>query len=215
MNKLLKLSALFCLFFSLSGCKTLKSARVHAPPTYVDGVPQDLHYEKLALRTQEMAPEGEIPLDPKEAYLLAIQEIEQRGVRVLPKGDSDIEQWDQFTTTFPGVILVAPNWEERSEANRAVVLWHEIVHLRQYEKYGPVLMGLMYLTSEGRWAMEVQAYRETFRVHRLFGVPEETIRKAMVSRAERLYVSYELGTMPRDYAIEKAVEIWMLDSPNP
>ena len=33
--------------------------------------------------------------------------------------------------------------------------------------------------------------------------------------AASLYDGYDLGGMPKKYAIEKAVEIWMLDSPNP
>lgn len=215
MNKLLRFSLLFSLFFSLAGCKTLNSVRVHGPPAYVDGVPQDLHYEKLAYRTQEMAVEGEIPSDAKEAYLVALQEIEDQGVRVLPKAESGYEQWDNFTTAFPTVILVAPDWEERSYANRAATLWHELVHLREYDEHGELLMGLMYWTAEGRWSMEVQAYRETFRVYRILGEPEENIRKAMRPRAEKLYEGYQLELMPREYAVEKAVEIWMLDSPNP
>jgi len=44
---------------------------------------------------------------------------------------------------------------------------------------------------------------------------EEDIRKRMLPRAESLYTGYELGGMPKDYALQKAVEIWMLDSPNP
>jgi len=63
--------------------------------------------------------------------------------------------------------------------------------------------------------MEVQAYRETFNVLRIFGTPEDQIRASMERRAVRLYEAYQLGAMPREYAIERAIEIWMLDSPNP
>jgi len=215
MNKLLRFSLLFCVIFSLTGCKTLNSVRVQGPPVYKDGVPQDLHYEKLALRTQEMAKEGEIPSDPKEAYLLAEQKIKELGVQIIPKAPTGFEQWDQFTTAFPSAILVKPGWEERSYASRAPTMWHELVHLRQYKKHGELLMGLMYFTAEGRWAMEVQAYRETFNVLRIFGTPEDQIRASMERRAVRLYEAYQLGAMPRDYAINRAIEIWMLDSPNP
>lgn len=200
-----------CLF--LTGCPALSSVKVHAPPQYEDGVPTDTFYEDLALRTSEMAPEGHIPSDPHEAWLLAMQEIEDNGIEIVPKAEGEFEQWTKFTTTFPSKIFTATHWDQMDEATQAVILWHEIVHLREYDEHTPLLMGLMYFTAEGRWALEVQAYRESFRVKRLFGVAEEQIRKEMRPRAERLYESYELGTMPREYAVEKAVEIWMLDSP--
>jgi hypothetical protein len=212
MNKLLTSILPVLLLLVMGGCRTLSSVRVHAPPQYEDGVPSDLHYEKLAVRTQEMAPDGFIPSDPHEAYELALAEIAKQDVQVLPKAEAGFEQWDRFTTAYPSVILVAPDWDERSEVSKAATLWHELVHLREYDEYGELLMGLMYLTAEGRWAMEVQAYRETFRVYRIFGEPEENIREAMRSRAEALYDGYQLALMPREYAIEKAVEIWMLDS---
>jgi hypothetical protein len=195
----------------LSGCPGT-SVRVHAPPQYADGVPSDTYYEKLAMRTSEMAPEGAIPSDPHEAWLVAMQEIEDHGIEILPKA-SGIEQWQKFTTTFPTKIYVSVDWDEKSEDVQAEILWHELVHVREYDEHGELLMGLMYITAEGRWALEVQAYRESFRVARTFGVPEERIRDRMHPRAESLYESYELGLMPREYAVEKAIEIWMLDSP--
>jgi len=203
-------SAVACSFLLLAGCPGL-AVKVHAPPQYEDGVPSDSYYEDLARETSEMAANGVIPSDPHEAYLLAMQEIEDNGITILPKAEG-IEQWQKFTTTFPTKIYVAATWDEMSEPTKAEILWHEIVHVREYDKHTPLLMGLMYVTAEGRWALEVQAYRESYRVKRLFGVPEEEIRKMMKPRAESLYESYELATMPHDYAIDKAVEIWMLDS---
>jgi hypothetical protein len=212
MNKLLTNLLPLLLIFMLGGCRTLSSVKVHAPPQYEDGRPTDLHYENIARRTQEMAPEGRIPADAREAYLLALDELEARGIKVLPKAESGYEQWDQFTTTFPHTILVAPGWDELSYASRAATLWHELVHVREYEEYGELLMGLTYFTAEGRWAMEVQAYRETFRVLRILGRSEEDLRKSMHARADGLYEGYSLGSMPREYAVETAIDIWMLDS---
>lgn len=208
MRKLLG-STFACLLFA--GCPGM-TVKVHAPPQYEDGVPTDTYYEDLARETQDMAPEGVIPEDPHEAYLLAMQEIEDNGIEVLPKAVG-IEQWEKFTTTFPTTIYVSADWDEKSEASQTETLWHELVHVREYDRHTPLLMGLMYFTSEGRWALEVQAYRESFRVKRIFGVSEKDIRKMMRPRAEALYKSYELGTMPHGYAVDKAVDIWMLDSP--
>ena len=210
MRKVL-LSALLGSALLSTSCKSL-GVRVHAPPTYTGNVPSDTYYEELAAETTEMATAGEIPADPHEAYLLAKQEIDDRGIEIVPKAEG-YEQWDKFTTTFPTKIFVAKGWDEYTEDRKAVILWHELVHVREYDRHTPLLMGLMYVTSEGRWALEVQAYRETFRVERKFGVPEDRIRENMDVAAEKLYEEYELGTMPRDYAIGKAIEIWLLDVP--
>jgi len=197
-----------------TGCPHGPPIDIVGPPAYDEsGVPSTPFYEELANRTSEMAAEGVIPSDPHEAYVLAMQEIEDNGIRILPKAEG-IEQWEKFTTTFPTKIFVAKDWDEMSEATQAEILWHEIVHVREYDAHTPLKMGLMYVVAEGRWALEVQAYRESYRVKRLFGASEETIRGFMRPRAESLYTSYELGAMPKEYAIEKAIEIWMLDSPD-
>jgi len=210
----LLVSLLTCLLIALGGCRGV-AVKVHAPPQYSEaGVPSDLYYEKLAHETADLSAEGEIPSDPHEAFLLAQQQIKDHGIDLVPKAEG-VKEWEQFTTTFPTKIFVATDWDEKSEAAKAEILWHELVHVRQYDRHTPLLMGLMYVMSEGRWALEVEAYRESFRVQRIFGVPEDKIRAQMKPRAEKLYKEYEFGTMPRDYAVNKAVEIWMLDSPNP
>jgi hypothetical protein len=205
-------AVLACSFLMLGSCRSLGSIKVHGPPQYSEeGVPSDLYYEELAAETQDMAPPDLIPADPEEALRVAEQQIADHGIEIVPKAEG-IEQWEKFTTTFPTKIFVSKGWEEKSVASKAEILWHELVHVREYDRHTPLLMGLMYVTSEGRWALEVQAYRESYRVQRLFGVSEEDIRRQMEPRAVALYESYELGTMPRDYAVGKAVEIWMLDS---
>ena len=212
MNKILASLTVILMFF-MTGCPHGLPEGIAGPPSYENGAPQDPHYEEMAMRTSEMAAEGEIPSDPHEAWLLAMQEIEDQGIRIVPKAEG-IEKWDKFTTTFPSKVFVSKDWDDKDEATQAIILWHEIVHLREYDAHTPLVMGVIYLSvSEARWALEVQAYRESFRVMRLFGMEEEQIQKRMRPRAERLYVGYELSTMPKDYALDKAVEIWMLDAP--
>lgn len=198
----------------VTGCPHGLSLEVVGPPAYDEkGVPSNSFYEDLARRTSELAAEDEIPSDIHEAWLVAKQQIDDNGIRIIQKVGR-IEQWNKFTTTFPTKIYVAKNWDDMSEAWQAIILWHELVHVREYDIHTALKMGTMYIVAEGRWALEVQAYRESFRVMRKFGMPEKDIRDRMLPRAEALYEGYELGAMPHDYAISKAVEIWMLDSPD-
>lgn len=210
MKKVLAIAAFGFTFF-VAGCPHGPPVEIVGPPVYDQGAPLDFFYEELAHRTSEMAPEGTIPSDPHKAWVLAMLAIEENGIRILPKAKG-LEKWEKYTTTFPTKIYVSTDWDQKSEAAQAEILWHEIVHLREYEAHTPLKMGLMYFVAEGRWALEVQAYRESFRMKRLFGASEENIRKAFRPRAESLYTGYELAAMPKKYAVEKAIEIWMLDS---
>lgn len=193
----------------LTGCP--HKLPVHPPPQYSeDGMPSDTFYEDLATLTSEMAGAGEIPSDPEEARQAAYSYLEERNIRIIPKAEG-YERWDKFTTTFPRSIFVSKNWDSMSVSAQAEVLWHEIVHVRQYDRHTPLGMGALYVLAEGRWALEVQAYRESFRVQRLFGLSEEQISERLRPRAEQLYTEYELRTMPREYAVEMAIEIWSRD----
>lgn len=208
MNKLLNF---FVLIFAvtLTGCPS-GSTEVPSIPDYIAGMPTHSYYERLAYETSEMAPEGAIPSDPAEALAEAERLIEERRIRILPKAEG-MEAWGKFTTTFPRKIYVATYFDELETPYQAVILWHELVHVRQYDLHTPKYMGLLYLVPEGRWALEVQAYRESFRVMRLLGMSDDAIKKQMLPTAEVLYKQYELGSMPQGYAINKAVEIWMID----
>lgn len=209
MNKLL-IPFLACFVLLVTGCPR-GATEVPELPMYIEGLPTTRYFENLAYETSEMAPEGAIPRDPEEALAEAQRLIKERHIRVLPKAEGH-EGWGKFTTTFPRKIYVATYYEDLGPKFKASTMWHELVHVRQYDRHTPKYMGMLYLTAEGRWALEVQAYRETFRAMRLFGVPEKAIQEQMVPTAEMLYEYYELGSMPRDYAITKAVEIWMTDS---
>jgi len=209
MNKLL-VSFLACLLFLVTGCPR-GATEVPEIPLYIEGLPTTRYYENLASDTSEMAPEGAISGDPEEALAQAQRLIKKRHIRILSKAEGH-EGWGKFTTTFPRKIYVATYYEDLGPKFKAATLWHELVHVRQYDRHTPKYMGMLYLTAEGRWAIEVQAYRETLRAMRQFGIPEKEIQKQMVPIAEMLYEQYELGSMPRSYAITKAVEIWMIDS---
>lgn len=201
-----------CLLLGLTGCPTF-TADVARPPTYDDNcTPSDQFYWELAASTVDMAATGEIPTDPMEAYKLALQEVEERNVKIIPKAQG-MEDWSKFNTTFPKKIYTSKEYNSYSDAGKAVVLWHEIVHLREYDRHGAAKFFTMYAFAEGRWALEVQAYRQSYRIRRLWGEDEESIRADMHPRIEEIYDAYDLSMMPRECAIQGAIGIWMEDSP--
>jgi hypothetical protein len=191
------------------GCPGV-AGHVPRPPTYENCVPSDPFYHDLAASTDDLSEPEEIPSNPHEALILAEQEIADNGISIEPKAQG-MEDWSKFTTTFPDTIFVSVEFPDMDESERAEILWHELVHVRQYDRIGTKSFLLMYALAEGRWALEVAAYRESDRVWRLFGASEEDVQVRAARRADSLYDRYELGLMPRECAVSRAVEVWALD----
>ena len=214
MNKLFPLPLLL-----LAGCPgfTYDAPR---PPTWDDECKMsEPYYMDLARGTQFLAKEGEIPSDPHMALEKARMLISDWDVDIEYKADG-IEDWSKFNTTFPTVIYVTKDFDSRSIEIQAVILWHEVDHLREYKEMGPAVFFQHYAFAEGRWALEVQAYRDGFRVMRLLGMSESSIRAKMTDQAESLFVGYELGQvnengpgMPKKCAVDVAIDIWTTDIP--
>ena len=76
-----------------------------------------------------------------------------------------------YVTTLGRTIYVPPNWPERTLASRYETLRHEMVHVRQFERYGFLLMALAYVflpmpigLAWCRYRLEREAYEESMRV---------------------------------------------------
>jgi hypothetical protein len=75
-----------------------------------------------------------------------------------------------YQTTIGATVYVTPDWNERPAAQRWVTLRHERVHLRQFRRYGLVVMALLYLLfplpaglAWFRARAEKEAYAESIR----------------------------------------------------
>ena len=89
------------------------------------------------------------------------------ALRVLTLGGQS-RYLSHYVTTLGSRIYLPDGWETRSDADRYVTLRHEAVHLRQFRRYGFVLMSFLYLIpvlpmglAWGRAVLEWEAYRET------------------------------------------------------
>lgn len=198
-------------FFVLGGCKSF-AATVQPPPTYDDKCqPQPSFWMDYALDTQDLAPEGYIPADPEEALAKAHAEIEKLGLRLVKKQKTGIEGIDGFSMTLPDTILLADDWDTKSVPSRAEILWHEIVHKRQWDRLDREGFLARYIVTAGKWSLEVPAYRESYRVQKLFGVSEAQMRKNIERRATSLYDKYLLGASMPECTKQTSIEIWSLD----
>lgn len=99
----------------------------------------------------------------------------------------------QYHTVIGDTLYVPTSWHTASEVDRAIVLRHERVHLRQRRRWGMPLMSFLYLVpffplglAYGRARIEWEAYTETLRATaELLGLEaarSEALRDAIVRR---------------------------------
>lgn len=190
----------------MAGCVPLG---VPARPTYDAAcVPSDPTYLQLARSTVDHPELELISTDPAAALAEALAEAGRLGLTVRPKRPTELAQWDGFSTTLPGVVLLATDWPEKSIEVKAVTLWHEVgVHGRQYARLGAERFLLTYAVPEGRWALEVAAYGFSLQLQLHLGVDPELVRSELEERAHRLRPSYRLGDLPA-CTVETTAVIW-------
>lgn len=99
----------------------------------------------------------------------------------------------EFYTVLGDTLYVPAAWDTLSDEDRAILLCHERIHLRQRRRWGLVGMALLYLVpilplglAYGRARIEWEAYRETLRAtHRYKGraaARDPLLRRRIVAR---------------------------------
>lgn len=209
MRKLVPL--LFAVLFLATGCKNL-AARIPLPPTYDEQcIPTDDRFVKWSEDEQDLAKPGTISSDPQKAYDDVQAFFKEKNIKLVPKGTYGPQQWSRFTTTLPEVIFLGKEFDDYSIKAKSVILWHEAAHVRQWERLGPEDFIARYAVTEGRWSLEVVAYRESFRTMKLFGATEEQMREAMAERLNLLYEEYILYQMPKKCMEKYSLAVWELE----
>ena len=97
----------------------------------------------------------------------------QRSIHVLLRvitAGAQADYLDAYVTTLGETVYVPPGWDARSPTDRYVTMRHELVHLRQFRRYGVLVMAVVYLLfplpmglAWGRMRLERAAYEETVR----------------------------------------------------
>ena len=119
--------------------------------------------------------------------LLAEMRREFPGFRLVAKRDDGLSRWlsralylltlggqrsylTEYHTVLGDTLYLPTSWDRAADVDRAIVLRHERVHLRQRRRYGLVGMAFIYLIpwfpvglAWGRARLEWEAYEETLR----------------------------------------------------
>ena len=135
-----------------------------------------------------------------ERHRRLLADLARDGVRLAPKA----EVWHQhvlqrllaivtlgqqrryltdYVTTLGRTIYLPAGWDSRPLDDRYVTLCHELVHVRQFERWGLIPMAIAYLLlplpfglAWCRMRLEREAYAETIRVTHALGGRAATAR---------------------------------------
>lgn len=153
---------------------------------------------------------GDIPKDPQEAYDKAVELLKKAGYKLKHKRGITKNGMD-FTTTLSRTIWLAGNWESRSLESKAKILWHELVHTRQRKAWGFTKFVWRYKSAEGRWRMEVPAYRESIRAMQAIGkgASDKKVRDWIERRMKNMRSSYKLTKLDKSQYNRETKKVWM------
>lgn len=180
-------------------------------------------YRVMAEDTTDIDAVGKIPDDPAAALAYCTKLITSRGWVLVekPTPKDYVEDEDStepnFTTTGPNelpVVMLGVGFKQRKVADQARTMCHEAVHTFQYQRMGTAKMTALYIIPEGRFAIELPAYRVTFRMW-LVQNPKATLEQREKKAADiivNLHTKYGLSPMPQRCAVANGVAILMLEN---
>lgn len=120
---------------------------------------------------------------------------------------------DDYVTTIGRTIYVNDGWDQRSLEDRYATLRHELVHVRQFLRFGVVPMAIAYLLlplplglAWCRMRLEREAYEESIRVVYELGGVGATAR--LRPHVVRQFVSGSYGWM---WPFRASIERWYDD----
>ena len=113
----------------------------------------------------------------------------------------------KMTTTDPvtKTIWLAYGWDQKSIAERALVLIHELVHVRQAEAWGARKFLRRYLMARWRWIIEMQAYTVSMKATRALGLSTDGKAKRIGKSIHKNYGPWVLFS--KSEVVNSTVEI--------
>jgi hypothetical protein len=118
-----------------------------------------------------------------------------------------------YHTVIGYTLYVPDSWDQGSDVDRAILLRHERVHLRQRRRYGMIGMAVIYLLpilplglAYGRARLEWEAYEETLRATAEYLGIDAARSPALRARLVERFTGPDYGWM---WPFPRAVERWI------
>jgi hypothetical protein len=132
------------------------------------------------------------PRTAKEIITHAYKVAEELGIGISEKS-SRWGKWSKLSTTYPIEIRVGSNFRNLTEAEQAIVLMHELRHVRQWYEFGIKKYAYSYVGDPRfGWAMEVECYGESLWTAVAMGGSKSFLDKYVHNRDDTLIESYLL-----------------------
>jgi hypothetical protein len=156
---------------------------------------------------------GKIPSDPKKALAMAEAELKKAGYKFVRR-TSTFDHGRKFTMTLRKRIALSGKWDTYSTDKKAEILWHELVHVRQRKAWGHTKFLRRYATAEGRWMIEVPAYRESIRMKKLFAkkYTKKNVEDYVEAKIDSMRDSYALKRLSKSHYERETRKIWMKEA---
>jgi hypothetical protein len=145
--------------------------------------------KKLARSSEFLIPRADIPTNSREALKEARSRILDAGWRIAHRKGTT-SHGRKYSMTLRKIVFLSSDWSEYPPHKQAAILWHELVHVRQRQRWGNTRFLARYASARGRWSIETPAYRMSIRIY------ERLSRDGFDSGA---YIQRKLRTFRSDY----------------
>jgi len=189
MKRLLLLLLISCAHVSLSG------SNVPTDHTFA------LTAEDISAANDASCRQEWVTDDPASNVKTAVALLDKRGIRLTERDAA------RFTTATRYTLRLGKGFWDKPVETQAVVLSHELVHYCQRDALGNDAFELSYLTSSGRWRVEVPAYSQSIITLRVQGMSAAEAGTYIEDRLEKMrdfYWLWDIDQIQYDTETRKA-----------
>jgi hypothetical protein len=149
----------------------------------------------------------EIPENPAESLAEAIRRIEKAGWGF--KTRDDTYNGRKYSITWRNRVALSANWDKYTTIQKASILWHELVHIRQRQHLGHSRFVSRWLLSPfGRWSLETPAYRQSLSAYEVMSRGKFHGTDYADEKVVSMRKDYILGRIDKDQYVRETTAIF-------
>ena len=155
-----------------------------------------------ALNSEFLSSRAVLPRNSENELELVTMELEELGYVLVdsPKGK-------RMTTTLNNQVILASGFSERSPAQKVRTLRHELVHAKQWRRYGVAGFAGKYAIETQRWVLEMHGYRQSIRDSCSMGLSRKSISEYIGKVSKSFSSSYKMKSIQSNIVEESTVEV--------
>lgn len=164
-------------------------------------------HSRRALSNEHLDPATSKAHTPAQLEAHAMRQVDAMRVNLRIKRKSAIDP--ARAIAGPSTIYLPRSFNRAPIRNRAALLMHELVHVRQWRQAGTLTMAARYAFAP-RWraAYEIEAHAESFRAHGAMGWTRKEALRWRAIYITRVHKNYRLGLVDFDEFAALCVRAW-------